>query len=105
MMSSARSRIRPSIWITAQALIAVAAVPFLALVPPAQGKMMIVSLSGQSAGEIAAWASREELAIIGQGSIAGSLVVRTEGGTLADKALRHGGIVVAAPATGCGATA
>jgi hypothetical protein len=100
-MSSAR----PHFWIAAQALIAAAAVPFLALVPPAQGKMMIVSLSGQSAGEIAAWASREGLAIIGQGPLAGSLVVRTEGGTLADKALRHGGIVVAAPATGCGAAA
>ena len=100
-MSFARSHI----WIAAQALIAVAAVPILALLPPAQGKMMIVSLSSQSAGQIAAWASREELLIIGQGPIAGSLVVRTGGGTLADKALRHGGIVVAAPATGCGTAA
>lgn len=93
---------RPYRLIAAQAAIGAVALAALALTPPAQGRMMIVSLNGQSPGEIAAWAVRDEVRIVGGGPLPGSLIVQANAGALAGTALRHGVVVMAAPAAGCG---
>lgn len=93
---------RPYRLIAAQAAIGVFALAALALTPPAHGRMMIVSLHGQSSGQIAAWAVRDEVQMVGSGPFPGSLIVQADAGALAGKALRHGDIVLAAPAAGCG---
>lgn len=92
---------RPHRLIVAQATIGLFALAALALTPPVQGRMMIVSLNGQSSGEIAAWAVRDEVRIVGTGPLPGSLIVQADAGALAGKALRHGNIVLAAPVAGC----
>jgi hypothetical protein len=90
------------IWIAAQAAIVIAALAAMSLAPPVRGRMMIVSLNGQSAGAIAAWASRGDLRIIGIGPVAGSLVVDADAAGLARRAFGHGGVVLAAPSAECG---
>lgn len=93
---------RPYRLIAAQGAIGAFALAALALTPPAQGRMMIVSLNGQSPGEIAAWAVRDEVRIVGSGPLPGSLIVQADAGGLARRAMRHGDLVLAAPAAGCG---
>ena len=84
-----------------QTAIGVAAVLGVAMTPPARGRMMIVSLGGQTAGEIAAWAVRGDVRMIAGGPLNSTLIVEASTRDLLGQALRHGGILVAAPTAGC----
>ncbi|MDF7776956.1 hypothetical protein P1X14_16995 [Sphingomonas sp. AOB5] len=88
-----------------QALIGASALTAVAVVPPVQGRMLIVSAIGESDAEIAAWALDQGLSIVGRGPVSGSLVAEGPARDVALAALGDGRIVIAAPAAGCGSRA
>lgn len=90
--------------VVAQALIGVGALVAFAAAPPVEGKMMLVSLSGASTDRIAGLALESGMQIVDRGPN-GSLVVAGRAGDIIGTALRHGVIVIAAPAAGCGTKA
>jgi hypothetical protein len=93
---------RSFLLIGAQGAIGLTAVLAMAMTPPAEGKMMIVSLTGETPAQIAAWATDRDTLPLGAGPM-GSLVVQARAHDLAAKAWRHGGFVIAGPLLECGA--
>jgi hypothetical protein len=89
--------------VIAQALIGVGALAAFTLTPPAEGRMLLVSLSGESEAEITSWTIDHGLRIVERGPIAGSLVVAGRSREIMGAAFAHGKILTAAPAAGCGA--
>lgn len=89
--------------VVAQALIGVAALAAFTAAPPVEGKMLLVSLSGETEAEITGWTIDHGLRIVGRGPIAGSLVVAGRSREIMGAAFTHGKILTAAPAAGCGA--
>jgi hypothetical protein len=96
-----RLSLRSSAQIAAQCTIGLVALSALSLSPPAEGKMLIVSLGGESPSQIAGWAAASGARIVGTGPM-GSLVVEGRSADLSAKALRRGSILVAGPALECG---
>lgn len=94
-------RIRsPISGVIGQCLLGAAALGLLALAPPAEGRMMILSLRGQTADEIARWAVDGHVVLVATGSH--SLTVEGSRAQLVIAALRHGGVVLAARTGACG---
>ena len=83
-----------------QALLGTAALVLMAFAPPAQGKMTIVSLVGQSSDEIADWSLAPDMAMVRTGRHSLTITGRRAGLVL--WALRHGALVVAARPQLCG---
>ena len=95
-----RTRIRFPSGVIGQCLLGAVALGFLAFAPPARGRMTIVSLSGQSADEIARWAVVSGAVMVAAGSH--SLTVEGSRATLMLRALSHGGVLLAARPGACG---
>lgn len=83
-----------------QCLLGAAALGLLALAPPAKGRMTILSLSGQTADEIASWAVDGRVTLVATGRH--SITVEGSRAALMPAALRHGGIVLTARLGACG---
>jgi hypothetical protein len=94
------NRFRPAVGAIGQLLFGTAALGLLAFAPPAQGRMTIVSLSGQSADEIARWAIDGGAVLVATGT--DSLTVEGARAALMPRALANGGILLAARADACG---
>jgi hypothetical protein len=92
-----------SVPVIAQALIGAGALAAFTLTPPAEGRMLLVSLSGETDAAVTGWAIDHGLQIIDRGPVAGSLVVAGRSREIMGAALTHGKILTAAPAAGCGA--
>lgn len=73
----------------------------LAMLPPAQGSMLIITWGATSA---AAAALAGDATLLGEGPLPGSLIVRGSRERLLPTMLAAGGIAVAAPALLCGRT-
>lgn len=85
-----------------QLLAIVGAVGTMAAAPPAHGRMMLVPLSAGAAHGMVAMAVDRGAALIGPGSLPGSLVIEGQRAALFQVLIQHGVALVAAPATGCG---
>lgn len=96
-----RLSLRSSAQLAVQCAIGLTGLSALTLAPPAEGKMLVVSLGGESPGQIAGWAAASGMRIVGTGPM-GSLVVEGRSADLAARALRHGSILIAGPALECG---
>ena len=86
---------------TAQAFVGGMALLLLAAAPAPGKAQLLVSLRGDDAAMLANWASRADARILGPGPTTNSLIVRAEH-AIGWKALRHGAILLAGPAGGCG---
>ena len=88
--------------VLAQGLIGAAAVGAITVAPPAEGRMTIVSLTGQSPGQIANWAIDADARIADAGPTAHSLVVTGRRDRLMAIALRNGSILLSSSSRSCG---
>lgn len=84
-----------------QLICAAAALAVIALAPAAQGRMLLVPLTGQDADSLAVWATQAGARIVGRGPL-GSLAVEGTRGDLLGPALRNATLVVTAPPATCG---
>jgi hypothetical protein len=75
---------------------------FMAFAAPARGEMLLVPLSAGARDHMAAAVIAEGALLVGNGPIAGTMVVRGERGRIAAPMWRRGVLVVAAPALTCG---
>lgn len=87
--------------VSLQAGLALAAIFLLALMPPAQGNILIVSLAGQGRGAIAHWAIDHDARLVGAGPLPNSLVVAGTRGLLVQAAIDHGALLLSGAWTGC----
>lgn len=83
-----------------QCLLGTGALALIAFAPPAKGRMTIVSLTGQSGGEIAGWATGGDVRIVA--AEGHSLTLEGSRGALIGTALSHGALLVAARPGLCG---
>lgn len=88
--------------LVAQSLLALAGLAALAFAPPASGAILLLPLTAQARADLPGVAVRGGARLIGQGPVAGSLVVRGERARLGAALLRRGILPVAAPAMLCG---
>ncbi|MET0375109.1 MAG: hypothetical protein ABW128_12755 [Rhizorhabdus sp.] len=73
--------------------------------PPARGTMLLVPLTAQARGDVAALAIAGDARLIGEGPIGGTLLIRGDRGRLGLALLRHGIVTVAAGEILCGTPA
>lgn len=92
---------RPFPLLTLQIALALGASGAAVAAPPAEGEILILSVTGQSAGEIAGWALDGQTRLLGRGPLATSLVIRGEGGRIAAIARAHGAVAVRGSAAMC----
>lgn len=86
----------------AQAAIGAAALLLLAAAPAPGEAQLLVSIRGDDAAALAGLAVRLDARILAAGPAANSLIVRPAR-PMGWQVLRHGAILVAGPAGGCGA--
>ncbi|KRB82768.1 hypothetical protein ASE00_12130 [Sphingomonas sp. Root710] len=89
----------------AQLLLALAGLAAFAFAPPASGAILLLPLTAQARADLPGIAVRSGARLIGQGPVAGSLVVRGERTRLGAALLRRGIVPMAAPAMVCGGAA
>lgn len=82
-----------------QATAGASALALLAWAPPSQGRMTIVSLTGQSADQLAAWSLDGGLSVVAVGDH--SLTVEGARAALIWRAAQHGAVVLAARSAEC----
>ncbi|MBR0551068.1 hypothetical protein [Stakelama marina] len=85
-----------------QTLLVLGVLALVSLMPPPRGPMLIISLRGQSADQMAGWAVHQRALPIDTGPIPGSLVVDGERNKLLGIAAEQGAIIITAAAAGCG---
>ena len=85
-----------------QTLLTVGVLATVSVAPPPRGAMLLVSVTGMAPGEMLARTMPAGAVVLGQGPVAGSLVVRGERGAIVSAALGSGILVLAARETGCG---
>lgn len=85
-----------------QLLICAIVLALVASVPPAKGAILIVSLNGQSPGEIARWAIDGRARLVSAGPVPHSLIVSGERTKLGTLALRHRALLLTGTLPGCG---
>ncbi|MET0374738.1 MAG: hypothetical protein ABW128_10835 [Rhizorhabdus sp.] len=73
--------------------------------PPARGAMLLVPLTAQARADLPMLAVERGALLLGNGPVAGSLLVRGERALLGAALLRRGIVPVAAPEFICGPTA
>lgn len=88
-----------------QGLLAVGALGVVSLMPPRAGAILIVSMTGQSEGEIARWAIAHQARLIGPGPFAHSLVVEGERAALFGASIGERAILLPGTEAGCGEAA
>lgn len=91
----------PSPFVPIQVTIMLAAVA-AALMPPAEGAVLIWSTTGETAGRIGAWALDGGNRLISAGPMPGSLVVWGDGARIGALARAHGALAMRAPVSSCG---
>ena len=84
-----------------QAGLALLIMGLFALMPPAQGAILIVSLNGQGRGEIARWAIEHDARPLGFGPWSNSLVVTGNRQALLASALSQHALLLTGSAAGC----
>lgn len=84
-----------------QATLAAVVMSWLLVVPPAQGRMMLVPLDGRASAALPALALHGETRLVATGPIPGSLIVYGRRDDLAARLLAHGILTVATPLGGC----
>lgn len=96
-----------STWLplAAQTGLALSALGALAWVPPAQGKMLLISLGGEDTPRLARWASSANARLIGPGPLAHSLLVDGNRSELSAQAWQHRAVILAGNGVGCGTEA
>lgn len=94
--------LRNNLSLAVQAAICLTSVAVIAFAPPAKGAILIVSLSGQSASEMAQWAMDGRARLVGAGPLPHSLVVSGERAELGMLALRQRAVLLASVSAGCG---
>ena len=94
----------PSPFVPVQVAIMLAA-GAAALMPPAQGAVLIWSPAGETAGRIGAWALDGGNRLIAAGPLPGSLVVWGDGARIGALARAHGALAMRAPLSSCGGRA
>jgi len=87
-----------------QLLIAALVLLVIALAPPAQGAILLVSLRGETAGEIARWAVANDARLLQRGPWPNSLVVIGSRAALLSAAVEHRGLMISGLAVGCRST-
>lgn len=87
-----------------QGMLAIGAIGVVSLMPPRAGAILIISLNGQSRGEIARWAISHDARLVGPGPFAHSLVVIGQRGALLGAALDEQAMLLPGSAVGCGGT-
>jgi len=85
-----------------QLLLGCVALVVMTLAPPANGTILIVSLSRETTGDIARWAVERDARLLGLGPFPNSLVVVGSRSALFDGAVRHGGLLMTGALAGCG---
>ncbi|WP_235399079.1 hypothetical protein [Sphingomonas sp. SRS2] len=88
-----------------QLLMLLAAFGMFAFAPPVRGAMLLVPLTTRARADLPGLAVRRGALLLGQGPVAGSLLVRGERARLGTALLRRGIVLIAAPEIICGSTA
>lgn len=88
-----------------QGVLAIGAIGVVSLMPPRAGAILILSMDGQSRGEIARWAIAHHARLVGPGPLPHSLVVQGERADLFEASLNQGALLLAGTAAGCGGKA
>lgn len=88
-----------------QAMVAVAAILALPVLPPVSGKLLLVPIAGGDANDMARIAVAGRAALVGAGPLPGSLVVFGDRASIMKQTPTFAAIVVAAPAVACGSDA
>lgn len=88
--------------LVAQLLLALAGLAAFAFAPPARGPILLLPLTAKARADLPGIAVGSGARLVGQGPIAGSLVVRGERARLGSALLRRGIVTIAAPAMLCG---
>lgn len=81
-----------------------AMVGVLAMVPPAQGRMLVIPLLPVSQETSAAWTVAAQARLIGAGPLPGALIVDGPRHALLPAALRHGALLINTNFVGCAGT-
>ena len=92
----------PRMTLPAQLLLGCAALAVMMLAPPADGPILIVSLSREAPGDIARWAIAQDVRLLGVGPLPNSMVVVGSRSALFEAAIRHGGLLMTGAFAGCG---
>lgn len=87
-----------------QAAIGASGLTALAVAPPAHGKILILSLTGETVADTARWATAAGAKVVGT-STGGSLLVEGRSSALSSEAMRHGSVLIAGRNIECGARA
>ena len=85
----------------AQASILLGTIAVVTLMPPRQGAILIVSMSGQNEGQIARWAIDHQARLLGPGPWKHSLIVVGERAALLGASVDEGALLLPG-AAGCG---
>lgn len=85
-----------------QGLLALGAIGVVSLMPPHDGAILIISMNGQSRGEIARWAVAHQARLLGPGPWKNSLVVMGERNALFGASVDERAILLPGGDAGCG---
>lgn len=97
-------RVARSLWLLpAQCGLAAALIALVALIPPANGAIMLVSLDGTGRDAVSTWQDADAR-LLGAGPLPHSLIVLGSRARLSSAAWRHRSFIITGLFAGCGKT-